>query len=75
MSSSGDLYLSMALAYLEIGKNAALGESELKHTDVYDNAVAYQGACKSNCVTAHASVPCKGGYHEQHNERQRPGTA
>lgn len=23
-------------------------------------------ACKSNCVTAHASIPCKGGYHEQH---------
>lgn len=27
------------------------------------------GACKSNCVTAHASLLCTGGYHEQHNER------
>src|SRR5690606_26485617 len=34
--------------------------------------ITNRGACKSNCVTAHASVPCKGGYHEQHNERQRP---
>ena len=27
------------------------------------------GACKSNCVTAHASLLCTGGYHEQYNER------
>src|SRR5690606_31231373 len=33
----------------------------------------YLGACKLNCVTAHASIPCTGGYHEQNNERARPG--
>src|SRR5690606_28644192 len=33
------------------------------------------GPCKLNCVTAHASLPYTGGYHEQNNERARPGTA
>ena len=42
MSSSSEHFLSMALAYLEIGKYAALAESELKCTVDYENAVAYQ---------------------------------
>jgi antibiotic biosynthesis monooxygenase (ABM) superfamily enzyme len=30
-------------------------------------------ACKLNCVSAHASIPCTGGNHEQrNNERPRP---
>ena len=35
-------FLSMALAYIEIGKVAALAESDLKNTHEYENAVAYQ---------------------------------
>lgn len=39
-NSSG--YLSMALAYLEIGKVSAKSESELRDTDEFENAIAYQ---------------------------------
>lgn len=42
MSSINDQFLSMAIAYLEIGKVAAGFDTELKSTYEYQNAVAYQ---------------------------------
>lgn len=35
-------FLSMALAYLEIGKLASMADTELKNTHDFENAVAYQ---------------------------------
>jgi hypothetical protein len=35
-------YLSMALAYIEIGRVCGHSDSELKNTHEYENAVAYQ---------------------------------
>jgi len=35
-------FLSMAIAYIEIGKVSSRSDSELKDTDEYANAVAYQ---------------------------------
>lgn len=42
MSDSNQEFLSMALAYIEIGKVSAESDSELKNTSQYENAIAYQ---------------------------------
>jgi hypothetical protein len=42
VSNSNQEYLSMALAYIEIGKVSAKSESDLKNTVEYENAIAYQ---------------------------------
>ncbi|PKH88262.1 hypothetical protein [Colwellia sp. Bg11-28] len=42
MSNSNQEFLSMALAYIEIGKMSAGTDSELKNTSEYENAIAYQ---------------------------------
>lgn len=42
MSNSNQEFLSMALAYIEIGKMSAEADSELKNTPEYENAIAYQ---------------------------------
>lgn len=42
MEKGNQEFLSMALAYIEIGKVAASAESDLKSTYEYENAVAYQ---------------------------------
>lgn len=40
--NSNQEFLSMALAYIEIGKVSAQADSELKNTSEYENAIAYQ---------------------------------
>lgn len=35
-------FLSMAMAYIEVGRISATSETELKHDHDYNNAVAYQ---------------------------------
>jgi hypothetical protein len=40
--NSNQEFLSMALAYIEIGKMSAEADSELKNTSEYENAIAYQ---------------------------------
>lgn len=42
MSNSNQEFLSMALAYIEVGKVSAKSDSELKNTSEYENAIAYQ---------------------------------
>lgn len=42
MNKSNQEYLSMALAYLEIGKVSASSNSELMNTHEFENAIAYQ---------------------------------
>lgn len=42
MANGNQEFLSMALAYIEIGKVAASAESKLKNSREYENAVAYQ---------------------------------
>ncbi|ATU98275.1 MULTISPECIES: hypothetical protein [Aeromonas] len=42
MSNSNQEFLSMALAYIEIGKVSAQSDSELKNTSEYESAIAYQ---------------------------------
>ena len=42
MYTSNQQFLSMALAYIEIGRVAAEAETELKYDSNYNNAVAYQ---------------------------------
>ncbi|GLR62930.1 hypothetical protein [Marinospirillum insulare] len=42
MSNSNQEFLSMAIAYIEIGKVSAEANSELKNTSEYENAIAYQ---------------------------------
>lgn len=42
MSHSNQEFLSMALAYIEIGKMSAEADSQLKNTSEYENAIAYQ---------------------------------
>ena len=42
VSNSNQEFLSMALAYIEIGKVSAASDSELKNTSEYENAIAYQ---------------------------------
>jgi hypothetical protein len=42
VSNSNQEFLSMALAYIEIGKVSAESDSELKNTSEYENAIAYQ---------------------------------
>ncbi|MBN4055290.1 hypothetical protein JYU12_00950 [bacterium AH-315-K03] len=42
MSNNNQEFLSMALAYIEIGKVSAEADSELINTSGYDNAIAYQ---------------------------------
>lgn len=42
MSNNNEEFLSMALAYIEIGKLSTEADSELKNTSEYGNAIAYQ---------------------------------
>lgn len=42
MKRKGKGFLSMALAYIEIGKVSSHSDSELKNTDEYEKAIAYQ---------------------------------
>lgn len=42
MKNNSSGYLSMALAYLEIGKISAKSESDLRNTHEFENAIAYQ---------------------------------
>jgi hypothetical protein len=42
VSNSNQEFLSMALAYIEIGKVSAEADSELKNTSEYENTIAYQ---------------------------------
>ncbi|MEZ8472492.1 hypothetical protein AB6C60_01275 [Vibrio cyclitrophicus] len=42
MSNNNQQYLSMALAYIEIGRVSAEANSELKNTSDFENAIAYQ---------------------------------
>ncbi len=42
MSNSNQEFLSMALAYIEIGKVSSESSSELKNTSEFKNAIAYQ---------------------------------
>lgn len=41
-SNGNDQFLSMAMAYIEIGRVSAMAETELKYDSEYQNAVAYQ---------------------------------
>jgi len=42
VSNSNEEFLSMALAYIEIGKVCAEADSEYKNISEYENAIAYQ---------------------------------
>lgn len=42
MPNSNEEFLSMALAFIEIGKVSASSDFELKNTSEYENAIAYQ---------------------------------
>ncbi|TOQ06401.1 hypothetical protein CGH02_24355, partial [Vibrio parahaemolyticus] len=42
MKNSNQEYLSMAIAYIEIGKVAASSNSDLINTHEFENAIAYQ---------------------------------